>query len=323
MNFFVLLLNYGEDRIGTSREKSRMSSLYYRHSGKFSIHGVAMGLVAGLAAAVVLSFIYSYLILYIPFIYGNFLATCGFGALIGGVAAWGLRRGKVRSTSVALSVVAIVAIGALYAAWVVWMYAFLRRQETDLRLDLAVIALHPRLLFDLILAVSETGAWRILGVTPSGPVLWIVWLVEASLIMGIALFFAADKLSEPFCESCERWSDRQEGIATVADADAEELRKRLEAKDFAFLEALGAKKANAGSWVRLDLHSCPDCGMLNTLSVKQVILKVDKNGKESQGLKEVMNRLLLDVPEAARLRRLDEQLTRPAPPQPAITTGSS
>jgi len=256
-------------------------------------------------------------------VYANFFVTCGFGALIGGVAAWGLRRGKVRNTPVALSVVAIVAIGALYAAWVVWMYGFLRRQETELRLDLAVIALHPRLLFDLILAVSETGAWQIKGVTPTGPVLWIVWLIEASLIVGIALFVAADPLTEPFCESCERWSDGKEGIATVADADADELRSRLEAKDFAFLEALGAKKADASSWVRLDLHSCPDCGMLNTLSVKRVTLKVDKKGKESQHVKKVMNRLLLDVPEAARLRRLNERLTQAAAPQPAITTQSS
>jgi len=299
------------------------SSLYYRHSGKFPIQGAALGLVAGLAAAVVLSFIYSYLILYIPFVYGNFFVTCGFGALIGGVAAWSLRRGKVRNTPIALSVVAIVAIGALYAAWVVWMYAFLRRQETDLRLDLAVIALHPRLLFDLILAVSDSGAWRILGVTPTGPVLWIVWLIEASLIVGAALLVTTDKLSEPFCESCERWSDGKEGIATVAAANAEELRSRLEAKDFAFLEALGAKKADASSWVRLDLHSCPDCGMLNTLSVKQVTMKVDNKGKESQVVKDVMNRLLLDVPEAARLRRLSDQLTQPAAPQPAITTERS
>jgi hypothetical protein len=303
---------------GTTRDKIKMSSsLYYAHSGKFSIQGVAMGLVAGLAAAVVLGFIYSYLILYIPFIYVNFLATAGFGALVGGVAAWGLRRGKVRNTPVALSVVAIVAIGALYAAWVVWMYGFLRRQETDLRLDLAVIALHPRLLFDLILAVSDEGAWQIKGMTPTGPVLWVAWLIEASLIVGVPLFVAADPLTEPFCESCERWAEEKQGIATVADADAEELRSRLEAKDFAFLEGLGAKKPNAGSWVRLDLHSCPDCGMLNTLSVKRVTLKVDKKGKESQHVKKVMNRLLLDVPEAARLRRLNERLTQSAAPQPA------
>ncbi len=286
-----------------------MDGLYYRHSGKFSVQGAATGLAAGLASGLVLAFIYSYLILYIPFVYVNFLLTAGFGSLLGGITARFLRRGKLRNTKVALLMVIIVATASLYASWVVWIYAFIRRQGADV--SLLPIASQPRLLWQLIQRVNEVGAWSFLHVTPTGPALGFVWIVEASMILGFAIWVGAGAISEPFCESCQRWCELTEGVAVVGEGDPKELKSRMEKKDFSFPEKLGAKKPGASSWFRLDLHSCPQCGMVNTLSIRKVRVSVDKKGKSSEKTKNVMSKLLLNAAETESLRRLSRTLAEP------------
>lgn len=60
--------------------------------------------------------------------------------------------------------------------------------------------------------------------------------------------------------------------AAIRGRKAAELRsggaqRRLEAKDFAFLEALGAPPSGADQWLHLSLGRCGKCGTTNALDV--------------------------------------------------------
>jgi hypothetical protein len=50
---------------------------FYRHSGKFGIHGPVLAIVAAVVAGYPLGILYAYLVKWIPFIYLNFFITIG------------------------------------------------------------------------------------------------------------------------------------------------------------------------------------------------------------------------------------------------------
>jgi hypothetical protein len=51
-----------------------------------------------------------------------------------------------------------------------------------------------------VLVDSAAAPWSFLGVTPTGPALGFVWIVEASMIVGFAIWVGAGAISDPFCD---------------------------------------------------------------------------------------------------------------------------
>lgn len=283
--------------------------LYYKHSGAFTLQGIVLGILVGLAAGIPLAFAYAYLILYIPLVgYITFLFSAAFGALVGIATTMGLKWRKVRNVPVAFAAAAVTSLVAFYASWSAWIYALLRRANMDV--ELTPILFQPDVLWQLIVRVNGVGAYTIRSWTPTGTALWIFWSLEALLIVGLALLLAVKFMrDEPFCEACGNWCKGQEGIARVASGDTAELKQRLEAKDLTILQNLGAAPAGAAEWFRLDLHACPSCKMTNTLSVKTVKLKIDKQGKSEESAEDTIDMLLLGPTETELVRRLGEKQT--------------
>lgn len=286
--------------------------MYYQHSGNFSVAGAVMGLVVGAAVGIPLAFAYSYLILYIPVVGAiTFLFSAGFGAAVGIATALGLKSQKVRNVWVALVVTVASGLVAFYSSWAVWIYALLRR--ANLEVNLLPILLQPGVLWELIRKVNQVGAYNLRGWTPTGTALWILWSLEALIIIGLAVYLGVKAmLSEPFCEACNCWCKESEGVGMVAAGDAGELKQRMEVKDFGFLEKLGGVPPDARQWFRLDLHSCPTCQMTNTLTVKSVTRSVDKQGKASDTVKDLVDQLLVTSDDAATMRRLGQKFAASA-----------
>jgi hypothetical protein len=69
----------------------------YRHSNKFTPQGLLAGIVAGVAAAIPLGFLYVYGIWSIPEAKLRGLCPVGYGAAIGAACGLALVRGKVRN----------------------------------------------------------------------------------------------------------------------------------------------------------------------------------------------------------------------------------
>ena len=300
-------------RASTSQGVGGSDALYYRESGEVALLGLGAGLLGGLAAGAVAAFVYSYFIYYMPFIYLSFLGTVGF-ALVDGFAVAGLMRwGKMRSTFFCVVGAALVTCVSYYLSWAVWVALVV--SDKELSVPSLELAQNPSALWALTGLIAEKGAWNIRGLTVSGAALWAVWGVEALIVLVGAPAMAWGMMNaDPFCESCEKWCEEDQDVLSVAAAEESELRRRVEAKDFAYLATVGPRPGGAPEWYRFDLHRCTGCGETNTLSVMRAKLKIDSKGNASVGTSSFMEKLLLSPSEAGDLRRLGQELAsvRPA-----------
>ncbi len=310
--------------------------LYYQHSGKFSLSAILAGILVGLAVGLPLAFVYSYAILYIPIVgYITIILSGIFGGAAGGATAGGLRWKKARNTALTAVLAFLVALVSFYFSWAVWIYALLRRGGE--KVPLRGLVVFPNLLWRLIAEVNKVGAFTVRGTRPTGAVLWGLWGIEAAIILGMAVFVAMGMVREdPFCESCESWCKKQEGVCKVSGGDVNELKRRMESKDFGYFEKLGAwtprelarvrtdvrealradlsdrsswrpATVDAQAWFRVDLHACPSCRATNTLSVTSFSESVDKYGNKSKSEKEVLDKLLISSTEADDVRQLGQK----------------
>jgi len=295
-----------------------MDGAYYQHSGKYSISGALYALVVGSVIACSLAFVYAYIIVYSPLVYINLLVTLGFGALLGYACAKLLKQKKVRSDRVAVGIAFLVTTVAYYYSWVVWMWALFRRADGEIPgfPEFVGMLLQPWVVWDLMTRINAEGVWTI-GRGSKDPVsgiaLTIVWVIEAAIIYGLALFAAYGAMDEePFCETCEEWAAKKERVVEAAAADPAEFKQRMEAKDFKYLESQGAPTEDTAEFQRIDVFSCPRCGGFHTLDSTQVKIKIE-SGKRKEETTQTMHHLLLSSSEAEALRKLGEKMNPPAP----------
>jgi hypothetical protein len=290
-----------------------MVPLYYKPSGKFTVAGIALGLAGGILAGLVLAFVYSYIIAYIPFIYLNALCAIGFGIALGFAVGFILKWGRVRSSVISIAVALVAGLISLYFSWAVWMSVLLGK--ADINVGVLEFALQPDMLWGAINRVNEVGPWKIGSSTVSGGFLWLVWAIEAAIILGATILTAvATASATPFCEACQSWCDKTDRLMLVADAEADELKRRMEAKDFDYLKRLGAKPDSQREWVNVSICHCPACGQTNTLTVRRERLTIDKKGKAETKATMVVDNLLLNKDDVHRLRQISQELSIVQPP---------
>jgi hypothetical protein len=296
--------------------------LYYKHSGKFSLGGAIYALVVGSAIMCFCAFVYAYIILYSPLVYINLLVTLGFGAIVGYACATLLKRKKVRSDAVAVGIAFLVTSVAYYYSWVAWIWALLRRNEGEIPgfADFIFLLFQPWLVWNMLGEINAQGVWTIgrSGKDPvSGIALTLVWLVEAAIIYGLALFASYNAMDEePFCETCEEWGKKKERVVEAVATDLAAYRQRIEAKDFKYLEAAGAPTADHLEFQRIDVFSCEKCGVFHTLDSTQVKVKIE-SGKRKEETKQTVHHLILTAGEADALRKLGEKMHPVVPPTDA------
>jgi len=186
--------------------------------------------------------------------------------------------------------------------------------------NVLAVLLQPDAMWLLIKELNQTGAWSIRSWTPTGAILWGFWGLEALIIFALSLLLAKSVIEgDPFCEHCETWCEENKDVVRAPLADPDEMKQRMELRDFSYLEKLGGAKSDAAAWMALNIHSCSTCRNTHTLSMKSVTVTVDKKGKESRQEKEVMDKLLLSSSEAENLRALGQKLH---PPLNVATAGT-
>src|SRR5258706_6562021 len=292
------------------------SSGYYTHSGKFTLRGILFGVFIGAAAAAVPAFVYGFLVQYNPFIYINALGTFFFAATMGTIAGKFLRNGNVRNNAIAILIGLVVGTVGLYVSWAVWVFALAHRADPPVDVGLVALLAKPQALWGLIVKINEAGAWTLAGSTVSGVVLWIIWLIEAIVILGVTAALARSGINEQaFCERCEWWCETTKNVVRTKSAEANEIRQQLTNHNFQFLEKLGGVDQNPPQWLRIDLYSGGQCHLTNALTARSVRIEV-KKGKASEKATDVMTKYLISQSEHDELRRLGIRLrtTASAPP---------
>jgi hypothetical protein len=287
-----------------------MRATYYRHSGRFSVPGAVLGLAGGAATGAILALVYAYALAYIPIVgYVTFILSLGFGGIVGFVTGRLLRSAHVRNTAVTLTISAVVALVAFYVSWVSWIAAVAGRADADL--PIAEILFRPDLVWELVKGINEVGAWSLKSWTPTGTVLWVLWTLEAGLIV-VPIFVMTSVLvgSLPYCESCGKWCEESEGVLHVAYAEPAELRQRLETGDVGYLAALGRAEPGARTWIRIDLHRCPtaSCARTNTLTAQVVSVTVNDKGEQSMKANAVVDKMLVERPTVEQIQEIAQRV---------------
>jgi hypothetical protein len=276
---------------------------FYRASGESSIRVFPWFFVVGMPLAVLAAYLYAYLIVYIPIAgYITFLLSAGFGFALGGVAFFVLRGGKVRSTTKAFIYGGLLTVFGFYVHWAVWCAAVLARGDVDV--SALGLMLNPAALLEVITTINGVGAWSMHGLTPTGALLWVLWVIEAGLILVPGLVMAMATPSQPFCERCEEWCQDHDNVAQLDAQDPESAKSLAQQKDFTRLAALGAAAPNAQTHLRVDLTTCPSCTNMTTLSIHTITRKVDEKGKESEDKTPLLEHLLLSAQEREAARSL-------------------
>lgn len=263
------------------------TTLYYQESGKTNPMGVSLALMAGLAAASILGFVYAYATFYIPIIYFNFLLTYFFGFSIGYAVGKVGALGKIRNGRV-LSFTAIgMAIVGVYFAWVFWISAASEGGLWSFNLNT---------LWLFIQLIAMEGAWSIFGSTPTGGTLYLIWIAEAAIILvGTIMAVAAGRGSIPYCESCDKWlkskqiTERVKGIANPIG-----FRQEMEGKNYDALKQLPEADPAARNRTSIQLLSCQACNNQHYLTIDKIERSVDSDGKAKEQTTRVLENLKLD-----------------------------
>ena len=251
------------------------SSLYYKESGQLGTMGPTLMGIGGLIASLVLGAIYAYATFYIPFIYINFLITLGLGIGLGFVVGKAALIGKVRNQRAVVVFALVAGVLAEFFNWVFWIHAAFEQE---------MLTFSFSAILDVMQVLAEEGAWSVFGITPSGIMLYLVWLIEAGIIIGTTTLIAmGHAIGKPFCENCDRWVDTEVVSSRLARIiHPAKLVEDLENQDFTTITALEQVEHNATRRTKLELSTCKNCEQDHYLSVTMIDVEIDNEGKAEE-----------------------------------------
>ncbi len=277
--------------MSTTLSTTNQGNVYYKHSGAIGWTGPIYMVIFGTVVTLVLSIIYGYAIYNIPFIYLNFFITLFYGAIVGYTISFAGELGKVRNMGILVLFGFVFGLLAEYAGWVSWISAAIGE------FAILTIFFSPGVILYIIQVGAEEGIWSIFGWTPTGLALYIIWGIEAIMVVGAVVLTAIGSLIfTPFCERCNRRVEQKETISLLEPiTNPNELKAQLEQGNYTSLNVL--KRVEAGSKLNteLELSQCPTCQQFHLLTVKSVTIKVDSKGEGETERNNIVKNLLLDT----------------------------
>ena len=288
---------------GRSQRNATRTGLFYIHSGKIDPKFI-FGLPIIASAAIILSFVYSYAVVYIPIIgYLNFILTLGFSFGVAFSTAFMLKFFNNRNLAFAGGVGLLAGLIAVYAAWVIFEFALVNRYSSE-KIDLFLLALNPAVVWEIASNIAEEGWYSIRNFTPSGIVLWAFWGIEACCILGVSAYISYNTTREAvFCEDCRKWTDELKGLLTFPFGRESLLEKQIKRQDLSFMESIEALKDGDTTFYRIDCRRCKSCRQLFTMSLVKVARSWDKNGKEETKEKILLQHLLIEKETFQEIRQ--------------------
>ncbi len=291
--------------------------MYYKHSGRFTVGGLAVAVATGGAGSLILAYAYAHGIILISEARAAALATLAFGALVGVCTGYGLIWGKVRNEPVGLAVIGAVSALALYISWAIWVPAIFQSEHLN-PIGWAEFAKRPRVLWQAICFINQYGTWTLGsgGEGTKGWALWGIWALEAVSVVAIAVSVGFAILNHrPFCERCGIWCSRGAKLVLAAPRDVAQLKLQMEAHDLRALDSLGPGNGGVDHLVAV-LDSCGQCRQFHTMSLTHVTIRRSKMGKPTVTNKMIVQHMVLDAGQAETLRQLSMKVTaKTTPPQ--------
>lgn len=280
-----------------------MAGNYYRPSGRFTPIGALTALGVGLVSVALLSWVYGYLMAWIPLVYFLVLGVIGYGSALGALTGKGLKKGRIRNPVVAVAIGALVGVAGVYAGWVIWILAMW---------DVFIVS--PEALLMAVQKLGEEGVWSMSGTTPTGWFLYSFWICEAAIILGWCVYLALRAVTgTPFCERCSCWMEPGETLGVFAtDATIDEVKRGLELEKLDVLAKLIPLEEVGSDFTVAMGEGCDSCDY-RLLSFKQMNVTLDKDGNEQVKEKTLINRLVASPQMMDAVIKLTEHIPEVEP----------
>ncbi|HWE95794.1 MAG TPA: DUF4339 domain-containing protein [Tepidisphaeraceae bacterium] len=285
---------------------------YYQPSGRTPLPGALIALGIGMAAGIVVAYVYSFVDFYSPSVYFCLVLAPLAGLAVGYCSSFGARVGKLRNARRSTLLCVICASVSYLFAWTVWLWIVASRGDPGL--ELSWMFGHPGSFLRVLAWVYDNGVWvvgpRMLSAigqhapTVNGVLLVIVWLGEALTFFAAAIITAKLMfVARTYCEACGRWC----GIPQVVHEypggiSAAELKLRLEARDWASLGTLPAARYTDRSRLSLCVEACPKCPQTRLLSLLRTSIARDAQRREKKNHIVLMSKLIVSAEEVDVIR---------------------
>lgn len=265
---------------------------YYKPSGKFSPISFIYFILTALIVLPILALVYTYLVWYIPFVYINLFITIGFGFTIGfAISFLAIKFGKVRNSTIALTLGLIGGLIALYFSWAIWVDLVINAGENygNSRIGITAsstrfsqlfrLVLNPKILMEIIAEINSIGTWGIGSSTVSGVFLTIIWVIEALIIIVITTVMSYTAAKIPFCELDNKWFDVNNDLPAFSyienPTEMINLLERLNPNSFEHLAIIKDIENNSHSIFSLYTSSHRD----SYLSIENKLAKTNDKGE--------------------------------------------
>lgn len=278
----------------------------YSHSGIIPLGGAVFTLVGSILLAIPLALVYMVIIHFIPFRYLHFLATMFFGLGLGFLVALLCRWGKIRNFAFCLFAWLVTLAFGYYVYWGASAWS-----RDGLQAVFSVF--HPQAILAYSEELFDKGSFAVFGrAAVSGWWLVMFWAIELGMLIYFSYVIAVSNMDQPFCESCNEWTETEKGVAMFNATGSEPEWDKLKLGDYSALTRLPILTDKLKQYVRLDVEHCPQCGNSNFMNIYKVVVKVDDEGDESSDETKLVSNVILSHEQLTLVRELVDRAAEEA-----------
>ena len=252
------------------------------------------------------TFIYAYLMWFIPFPYFNFIATAVLGVLIGYI--FPIKLSKCTNSKVAIYSILIFALVCHYFGWITWMDLYINQSDvieinhprspissivpssSNLNQILYLLT-NPSVVFSNISIIAQTGYFSIFSYTPQGFILYVIWILELLIILYFSTFTSYERSNEPFNTAKNKWLDSFKiQISYISILDS--LKNALINVDKKFFEKM-TQAEKEESYTEFEVWHLEDEQAY--ITVKNYKKRIDEKGKIKYDEQELIKYAKIDI----------------------------
>jgi len=270
-------------------------------SGKIWFVGVLMAI----PISVVLALVYAYVDVYNPLIYFTFVVWMFYLGAIMTTLKVVAKVSKCRNKKAIMIFGSLIGLLSIHISWACFNYVLLNKVfDNSIEIILIDLILSPSRSLKSASIIAESGWFTVFGYTPTGFVLWMIWIVEG---LGILLAGVMGGLSvlheEVFCEKCGSWADdidynvrlsyNEDTIEGLIKGDIDSFYNHSLAPD------------GESPHLRLNIHYCRKCTGTITLDFDLITLKRNDKGEIEEESEDISPVFIITEEQYERFQKKD------------------
>ena len=180
---------------------------YYKLSGNLNKIRLALALIIISVLSIFLGYLYAIISIWIPLVYVQFFIPIGLGIVIMHSIFLLTRFTKNRNKKSQITLTIFFSALTFYFQWCAFVLYAIHNEMPEIQYYFANLLslLNPINLVSIIIEINQIGMWSVFGITFTGFLLWLVWIIEAGIIFGLPLIGVTRAEPTPYSEKLDKW----------------------------------------------------------------------------------------------------------------------